>query len=322
MFKFGTGRLVQPSDIPATLWCKKNSRLHLPPILVSSWRSLIENKGLLDQAKMPVPEKLAGGASEKDTNDHLAWKFTGSSARVSMLMLDPHSNLEGVSDAFIQTFSGNRVFVADIPCGSGAAILTVLTTLAELRKQNLIPRNQLTVVILGGELSTFARDNATSMLQESLEDLEGQAITVEFKLTAWNVLNKLSSSDLVKEMTLASQGAAAKMVLLANFSDFLQKGGKLKQALPQIEEVFRHSRDTVFSTAIWLEPDTNTVIQNDGGMFSRVIKWFKETFTSFNFGPNECYATSKSSVQHPLKEHAFNTQLAVIRFDLPKVEEK
>jgi hypothetical protein len=40
-----------------------------------------------------------------------------------------------VADAFARVFAGNKVFLADLPCGSGAATISILTTLAELRKQ-------------------------------------------------------------------------------------------------------------------------------------------------------------------------------------------
>src|SRR5690606_17614139 len=130
-FKLGKQRLVGRHDIPNQLWCSASSNIHLPPMLVASWRGLLEKHGLLEKARQPAPKNLIGGSTEKESKDHLVWRFTGSSARVSMLMLDPKGKLANISDAFLRTFSGNRVFIADIPAGAGAAILTVLTTLAE-----------------------------------------------------------------------------------------------------------------------------------------------------------------------------------------------
>ncbi|OHY82028.1 hypothetical protein BCA33_09135 [Marinobacter sp. AC-23] len=167
LFPKSKGRLVERQDIPKQLWCSVSSMIHLPPMLIASWRGLLTKHGLLEKAKKAAPEKLIGGLTEKESKDHLKWRFTGSSARVSMLMLDPNGKLDDVSDAFYQTFAGNRVFIADIPAGAGAAILTVLTTLAELRKRERIPRNPLTVVILAGELPSFLEVTRTQCFRMS-----------------------------------------------------------------------------------------------------------------------------------------------------------
>jgi len=291
-------------------------------MLVATWRDLLEKYGLLESARQPAPKNLIGGLGEKESKDHLVWRFTGSAARLSMLMLDPKGKLENVSDAFFHAFSGNRVFIADIPAGSGAAILAVLTTLAELRKQERIPRNPLTVVILAGELSEFARDYANSMLGKVKKDLADQAISIEFHLRAWDALDKFSTSSLVREMTLHSQDAAARMVILANFSGFLNSSTNWNKAKTQFEEIFRYSTDEIFSTAIWVEPDKNNVT-NDKGFFSRVTTWFRSSIQGFlGKGRNSeelSFACSATKVKHPLKDHEFRSSLTVLRFDLPKV---
>jgi hypothetical protein len=321
-FTQGKGRLVGRHDIPKQLWSSASSIIHLPPMLVASWRDLLQKRGLLDRAKQPAPENLVGGLTEKESKDHLVWRFTGSSARVSMLMLDPKGKLENISDAFYRTFSGNRVFIADIPAGAGAAILTVLTTLAELRKQERIPRNPLTVVILAGELSQFSRGYANSMLEKVKKDLADQAISIEFHLRPWDALDKFSTSDLVRNMTLFSQDAAARMVVLANFSGFLNSSTNWKKAQAQFEEIFRHSTDEIYSTAIWIEPGKKNVT-NETGFFRRVTKWFKDnlqgSLRTEKSQEEMSFARSEAQVKHPLKDHEFRSNLTVLRFDLPSV---
>lgn len=316
------GQLVRRDDIPEQLWCSSSSTIRLPPLLVTAWRDLLETRGLLARATEPTPENLVGGVTEKASKDHLVWRFTGSSARVSMLMLDPKGKLDNISDAFHQTFSGNRVFIADIPAGAGAAILTVLTTLAELRKQECIPRNPLTVAILAGELSDFSRDYAKSMLEKVKKDLADQAINIEFHLRPWDALNKFSTSNLVRDMTVHSQDASARMVVLANFSGFLNSSTNWKKAQPQFEEIFRHSTDEIFSTAIWIEPGKNDVT-SESGFFGKLTKWFKDhfhaVFVKGSSSEEMSFASSTSQFKHPLKDRAIRSNLTVVRFDLPKV---
>lgn len=317
-------RLIPSAELPESLWRKETKCVLLPPNLVSAWQHLLEAEGLLEQALQPTPENLIGGESKEVTDDHLAWRFTGSSARVQMAMLDPLDNLDLVADAFAKTFSGGRVFLADLPCGSGAAVLTILCTIAELRRSRRIPRSPLYLTVLGGELSEFARAYANKAIGSLVESLQREGIFVNAEFLHWNACDKFSNADLIKELTLRSAGCAARMLVLANFSGFLQSSGKWDAAKAQFDALFLHSRDEN-SCAIWIEPLTNNVTKTGGGFFDRLINWFKKQFgelpqTISLAGEDKqpIYGASEAHTQHPLRpEHSFRSNLAVVRFDLP-----
>ena len=319
----GKNRLIPTSELPESLWCSEKKCLILPPLLVSAWHTLLEAEGLTDKAKQPVPEKLIGGITKEATDDHLTWRFTGSSARVQMAMLDPLASLDQISDAFAKTFSGGKVFLADLPCGSGAAVLTILATIAELRAANKIPRTPLDITVLGGELSEFARAYATEALSGLLNALEEVGVFVSAEFLKWDACDKFSNADLIRELTLRSQGCGARMLVLANFSGFLQHSGKWNAAKDQFDALFLHSRD-VNSCAIWIEPLTNTVTAA-GGFLARLVLWFQNVFGTLTqqtqlVGDESqpIYGSSNAKAQHPLRpEHQFNSNLAVVRFDLP-----
>ena len=315
-------RLIQPNDLPETLWLSSQNCIRLAPNLVKAWKNLLEHAGLYEKALERVPEKIIGGVDKEATDAHLAWRFSGSSARMQLAMLDPFCNLSGVSDAFARVFSGGTVLVADLPCGSGAAILTILCTIAELRRQGCVPREPLHVKVVGGELSKFARGYANNATQHILASLKEQAIWVEAEFVPWDVLDKFSTADLIKKLTLQSTGCSARMLVLANFSGFLQGNGKWKDASPQFEDLFLHSRD-LQSVVIWIEPKTNEVTDS-GGLFGRVFDWFKRNFSSLHKPEtldelqlaNLC--CSAADAQHPLRsEHQFHVNLVIQRFDLP-----
>ena len=108
--------------------------------------------------------------------------------------------------------------------------------------------------------------------------------------------------------------------MLANFSGFLEREKKWKDAQCQFDELFRYSRGDN-SIALWIEPEKNNVVR-DGGFFSRILKWFNENFISKIFGKDNRfeqtgYLRSEVKVNHPLGKGEFRTNLAVIRFDLP-----
>lgn len=314
-------RLIKPADIPETLWHAETKCLHLAPTLLAAWKHLLQHAGLEEKALQPVPERITGGLSKDATDDHLAWRFSGSSARVQLSLLDPEDELTGVADAFVKVFSGGTVLVADLPCGSGAAALTLLTNIAELRRQERIPRNPLYVKVVGGELSDFARGYASRAIDHIRETLAEQAIWVSAEFMPWNALDKFSTADLTNRLTVLGQECSARLMVLANFSGFLQGEGKWKEALPQFESLFVHGRANN-SFVLWIEPQTNTVI-GLGGFFSRAIVWFKKLFSAHQTKDEqealmvENLGKSAADVQHPLKDHQFRVHLVIQRFDLP-----
>lgn len=314
-------RLIKPEDIPRTLWQPDQNKIHLAPDLVDAWKELLNHGGLFEKAVQPAPEGVIGGVSKSDTDDHLAWRFTGSSARVQLGLLDPYDKLKNVSDAFARVFSGGTVLVTDLPCGSGAAIITILATVAELRRTGRLPRMPLNVKVVGGEISEFARYYASRALEGLHAKLADQAIWVTAEFVHWDTLDKFSTADLNNKLTLVGQECSARLLILANFSGFLQGDGKWKKAQPQFDSLFIHCRN-IDSFAIWIEPQKNSVIAN-GGFFERVGKWFKTLFAPYGtneqeiFDPSEL-SKSSAKVQHPLRDdHQFDVNLVVKRFDLP-----
>lgn len=307
-------RLIPKELIPNTLWDTESSVLHLPSLLVSGWKTLLEKNGLLDKAKAQAPEGFEGGMSKEETDNHFAWRFTGSSARVMLSMLDPKQDLYEISDVFTKFFSGNRIFLADLPCGSGAASMSILSVYCELRKQMLVPREPLEVVITGGEISKFAQCYANEGLTLLINELEEQAITIEFEIMDWDVCDPFSNAQLINHLTLRSQDCSAKVLVLANFSGFLQRNKKWNDAQKQINELFRFNLGET-SVALWIEPNRNDVTK-DGGFIFRLIDWFKEKFSAIQSTINN-YQETFVDVKHPLNEETFRTNMVVVRFDLP-----
>lgn len=319
-------RLIKPTDVPETLWRAETKCLLLAPALLTAWKHLLLHAGLEERALQPVPEGKIGGLSKEETDDHLAWRFSGSSARVQLSLLDPRDELSGVADAFAKVFSGGTVLLADLPCGSGAAVLTLLASIAELRRQERIPRNPLFVKIVGGELSQFARDYASRATDHIKSSLAEQAIWISAEFLPWNALDKFSTADLTNRLTVLGQECSVRLIVLANFSGFLQREGKWKEAVPQFESLFLHGR-AQNSFVLWIEPQTNGVL-GSGGFFGRAITWFKKLFAAHQTKDEqealvvENLGKSSAGVQHPLKDHQFDVHLVIQRFDLPWVGAK
>ncbi|MGE4470418.1 MAG: hypothetical protein AB7D47_09800 [Desulfovibrio sp.] len=310
-------RLINPKDIPEHLWESKSETLYLPTPLIEQWEALLKINNLADKAQEKAPDGFVGGMSKEDTDNHFAWRFTGSCARTMLSFLDPKDDLGKVADAYARAFAGNQVFLVDLPCGSGAATASILTTLANLREFNVIPRMPINIVIVGGEISEYARDYTQAILKGIESYLNQQAIWIEYQAIAWDVCDPMSNSSLVKKLTLAGHECHTKLLMLTNFSNFLEKNNKWPKAKPQLEELFRHSRDQE-SLAVWIEPSSKAV---KNGFFSRLPQWFTKIFRlnpSEDLGKSEDkHAESHAHAQHPLRANRFRVNLVVRRFDLP-----
>lgn len=202
-------RLIKPEDIPETLWHPEATCLQLAPTLRTAWEHLLRHAGLEEKARQPDPGGKIGGLSKEDTDDHLAWRFSGSSARVQLSFLDPEDKLTEVADAYAKVFSGGTVLLADLPCGSGAAALALLGNIAELRRQDRIPRSPLNVKIVGGELSDFARGYASLATEHVKDALAEQAIWVSAEFLSWDALDKFSTAELTNRLTVLGQECSA-----------------------------------------------------------------------------------------------------------------
>lgn len=289
----------------------------LPGKVSELWYGLLSKKNLLDLAEQPSPKGFEGGISKEDTDKHLAWRYNGSCARVLLSMLDPKNELSKVSDAYSSIFSGGKVFLADLPSGSGAAVVTILSVLYDLRKNDVLPRHPLEIKIVTGEISESAREYACEQFYHLKDVLQDQAIFIEFEVLPWDVLCKISTADLIKRITVISNGCAARLLVLSNFTGFLEGEGKWKKAKEQFDQIFLHSRDAL-SAVIWIEPQKNNVAH----FFSRLISWFKISFKTL-LGqkieePDESwYAKSSVKCKQPIKDGFFEVRLTVVRFDLP-----
>lgn len=306
------GKIINAQDIPKSLWDMESRKIILPTSLNNAWLNIVTESGLLEKAHKPAPNGIAGGISKEDTDNHLVWKFSGSAARTQLSLLDPDGSLGNVPDAYFKIFSGGTVLIADLPSGSGAATAALLTTIEQLRREEIIPRLPLKVKIVAGEISDFARAHASNLLKKLEKNLNEQAIFLEMEFLKWDALSKKSTAEITKRLILLSQDCGARLILMANFSDFLQNSGRWKEASNNFENLFIHAADSE-SYVIWIEPKTNEVVKENGFMM-KIISWFLKLFNTGDSNFSSCEAFC----QHPIRiEHKFRVNLTLKRFDLP-----
>lgn len=266
-------RLLQTHMIPASLWDSDVSRLLLPPALAGAYRAALSDAGLVELSNQRNRDSPPiGGLTQQDTDKHFAQAFDGSVARVELAVIDPNNDVTAISDAFIRSLSGNQLCLIDAPCGAGAATLSFLTTIAELREKGVLPRQPLEVLLVGAELSEPARRRAAEMIQRVNDFLESQAIFLTHDFLEWDVTSAVSNANLVRRMVVNSDAVAKTLLVIANFNGFLEHSGNKKSAQPQLSELFRFAAENAKQNlAIWIEPDMNRVV-NESGLFGWVAK--------------------------------------------------
>lgn len=274
-------RLLQESMLPATLWERATGTLRLSPALAGVYCTLIDKLGLRTlAASRNSKNPPVGGLTRDKAHEHFAQQFDGSVARAQLALLDPKDELGGAADAYLISLAGNTLGFTDAPCGACAASLAFLVTVAELRAANVLPRHPLDVMLVAAEPSAHARTLGKDMLREVVAFLEPQGIFVTARFLDWDVTDSMSNTDLINKIRPPDGTDYARLLVVANFSAFLERSGKRKAAEPQLEELFRHASGRHCSV-IWLEPPTNEVT-NDGGLFPWLRKLVKGGWRRFS----------------------------------------
>lgn len=237
--------------------------------MVRIYRDKLVQAGLMDIARQRDDQNPpVGGLTQEQTDRHFAQQFDGSMARAQLVLLDPHNQLGPSSDMLIKSLSGGRLVLVDIPCGAAAISCSFLSNIAQLREEGILPRLPLRVTIVGGEISDPARIYAQEMLGALAPSLLRQAIWVDTILRSWDVLEAVSTSDLVREIVRRQDGKRL-LAVIANFNSFLQKESKFEEARPQIDELMRHCSGAR-GVSFWIEPAMSRVTVM-GGLLSRVM---------------------------------------------------
>jgi hypothetical protein len=314
---------LDPAKLPKNLWDPDTGLLHIPENLARCYEALIDRHGLRELAGSRTrDDSPIGGIDQVSTDKHFAQQFDNSVARAQLSLTNVTGEVNAASDALVRALSGGAICLTDAPCGAGAASLAFLSTIAELRKQDVLPRMPLEVRLLGAEISPFARDYARQLLEDMRPFLETQAIFLSEQLLEWDATDRLSNTDLIQAMVRGCPELNKRLLVIANFSGFLSQRGKQKDVEPQLEELFRHTSGPG-NVAIWIEPQMNKV-NSDGGIFHWLAqltpqKWrrFAQLATSGEASPPYMTSSVKFESQlalgrpHPIR-------LAVMRLDLER----
>ena len=319
-----SSRLLPPHLIPASLWDSTKKTLFLPEALAKVYVEKLSEYNLLDLAQTRNrAESPVGGLTQEETDEHFAQAFDGSAARAQLAVLDPRDELPEVSDTFVSALAGNDLCMIDVPCGSGASMYSFLLVIAQLRAAGVLPRSPLNVTLIASDASAPARANASDIFQALRGKLESEAIFATPFFPDWDATDKMSTTVLIQEILGRSVYTAKRLLIVSNFSAFLSQKGKLKQAEPQLGELFRFSSGPGCKS-VWIEPNTNNAT-HQGGILLWVAKQIASVWKKFTLrigsrqGSVSTHYVSKAKFAEPLSPNPIHSvQIAVIPIPLER----
>ena len=306
-------RVLLVEDIPKKLW--SDDVLHLPEDSVDCYVAELTNLGLIEDAKKGTDKKsIHGGCTEAETLEHFAYRFVVSAGRVEFSTIAPGSalSLVPISNALLSTFSDGEITLLDIPCGHGSSTISLLATLAALRKAKVIPTLPLTVTIMGGDCSKRALEIFESMMQRLEPTMKKCGVEINWRTQLWDATRADSTAKLVDEWFVASGKVHEYVVYIANFSGALKEAGFFDEFKPSLEQILGRLHDKK-STLIWVEPISDTVKSK---FLPKILDFFKKRISWFSTGSsNPTFMSGTYSLKDCLNGKVFSSGLGVQRFE-------
>lgn len=304
-------RVLPISVIPDSLW--QNSTLLLPESLANAYETELDSRGLLASAKQLNSDKENhGGIDDESTLKHFSFRFAVSVGRVEFVAIAPDEKFSEVSDALMSTFSEGHVALLDIPCGTGAGLGAILSTLLALRKAHVVPTQPLTISVVAGDASPKALEIYGSMISRLQRDLQLHAINVNLLLEQWDATRSDHTARLVDRWFTLSQGAEEYVVCIANFNAALIGAGLLPAFTPCLEQILGRLYNKK-STLLWVEPPTASAREK---LFPRIAEFLKKRipwFASKSKVDGPIFA--KYQIQNPLNAYVHGSGVQVQRFE-------
>ena len=125
-----------------------------------------------------------------------------------------------------------------------------------------------------------------------------QGIFVTHELTNWDVLSSVSNGELVEKIVVRKSQSPQTLVVVSNFSGFLVSTNKMKDAQPQLAELFKFASG-LMNAAVWIEPATSAATKG-------LIPWLKSVLGKWSLfakliGHHDADGTCECKFELPAK---------------------
>ncbi len=247
----------------------------MPDRLIDAYKVLLISYNRFDQACSDLPHKhIYGGNNLNATLDHFSERFGVSICRIECLLIDPDKAFTPIPNDLLTSFMDGNLTILDVPCGTGAAGISFLTTIASLRHEGVLPQLPLNITILGADYSVFAIDIYEEILNNMMSFYESAGITVVFNKTIWDASQPCETSALVDRWFDLTKDAEEYLLIIANFSG--EASNNFNKYQRSFQHVFERLHNKV-SSILWVEPGMKSAKPYLNKIHDIVIKyasWF------------------------------------------------
>ena len=174
-----------------------NNLLQVHEQLAENYRDELRTIDRYEDACEKNTNSSTGGQDEERTHNAFVYRFCASVCRSGYLLLDNRRRLEPVSQQLLSQLTDGRLAILDVPCGSAAGILGLLSLIATLRKNGNIPQLPLCVEITAGDFSETARGLYEKMMQRAATWLADDGIYISWTSHEWDAADQYSTSEIV-----------------------------------------------------------------------------------------------------------------------------
>lgn len=258
-------------------------------------------------AKEPIEvQGEPGGESKEAADRHFAWRFANSAGRNLCAALDPHEKLGSLSDALLTPSLAESLVIVDIPCGAGAAGLSLLDCVRALRLEGKLPILPLRTTIIAGDISDRARDHYRSMLGALDQDLRSVGIFVDLNDMSWDVTDNVSNAKFVDQVVSECGDGTHVLVVTSNFSDAMQDKALMTSFEHFLSQLMGRTHYWP-STLCWVEPRSRKALK-----YLPKIQKYVTVFWRARAKLNAVLMCDYKMLD-PVKDEQFKTGLSVLR---------
>lgn len=256
--------------------------LRIGDSLAAEYIGSLDKLGLLDVARERSHRGEAGGEGAEQADRHFALQFANSAGRAVYVYIDALERLADLSTIVQRYFSGGRVLLIEIPCGSGAGSLGLLSAILEQRNSRFAPTLPLHVDILAGDVSVRGMTHFESLLQNLRAKLSASEIHVVSQTLRWDASDIRSSSKFIDQAVATAADCDQIFLLVSNFSDALADGALASSFEHFLSQFAGRASDTPHCIC-WVEPVSNKGERAQSSFrkfFERMTRWLASTIPS------------------------------------------
>jgi hypothetical protein len=265
--------IFRQNEIPKELW--NSDVLYVPRRLAELYGEMLKEYGVYDEALQDHKGKNVGGVSDEETLRHFSGRYLASVTRVEYLALNPKNEFFEIQRDVLSLLSDGKINILDIPCGTGAGILSLLITLAELRRNRLLPYTPLNIRISAGDISPKALEIYNKFLEKASPIVQESGVRLNWHTVEWDATKDNTTAQVLNHLLDNSCTPKEYLVFISAFS------GSGKNVLEGFEHSLRQieSRLHCFkSTTLWIEPKEGEsgFLRSIAIMLEKAKDWFRK----------------------------------------------